>query len=108
MRKTVLLVLAMALVPAGAFAVDGQVLINQSTLTATGGTFTITQPGSYKLSGNLQAKDKDTHVIVINASHVTLDLNGFAILGTTNCAGGFSPCAGTGLGVGIFAASVQF
>jgi len=98
----------MALVPAYVYAVDGQVLINQATLTAAGGTYPIMQPGSYKLSGNLQAKDKDTNVIVISASHVTLDLNGFAILGTTNCAGGLNPCAGAGTGVGIAAAGVQF
>jgi len=98
----------MALVPAYVYAVDGQVLINQATLTAAGGTYPITTPGSYKLSGNLQAKDKDTNVIVISASHVTLDLNGFAILGTTNCAGGLNPCAGAGTGVGIAAAGVQF
>ena len=37
MRKTVLVMLAMALVPFCAFAVDGVVLINQSTVNAAGG-----------------------------------------------------------------------
>jgi hypothetical protein len=83
------------------YAVDGQVLINQSTLNAAGGTFPITQPGSYKLSGNLIAKDQNTHVIVISADHVTIDLNGFAILGTADCSGGLVPCAGSGSGQGI-------
>jgi hypothetical protein len=92
---------AMALAPVAAFAVDGQVLINQSTLSAAGGTYTIMQPGSYKLSGNLVAKDENTNVIVIAADHVTIDLNGFAILGPTDCAGGLSPCARSGLGAGI-------
>ena len=37
-----------------AFAVDGQVLINQSTVMAAGGfPYIISNSGSYKLSGNL-------------------------------------------------------
>ena len=77
---------------------DGVVLINQSTLGA-GGTYPVTSPGSYKLSGNLLAKNQDTDVIVIATDHVTIDLNGFAILGTTNCAA--RPCVNLGQGRGI-------
>jgi hypothetical protein len=91
----------MASVPASLYAVDGQVLINQSTLNAAGGTYTITQPGSYKLSGNLQAKDQNTSVILISSDHVTLDLNGFSILGTADCSGDVSPCANSGFGKGV-------
>src|SRR5229473_5023508 len=90
----------MILVPAYLYAVDGQVLINQSTLDAAGGTYPITKPGSYKLSGNLIAKNQDTDVIAIATDHVTLDLNGFAILGIADCSGGL-PCKGTGNGTGI-------
>jgi hypothetical protein len=100
MRKTVFVILATALVPFCAFAVDGVVLINQSTLNGAGGTYTITQSGSYKLSGNLQAKDANTSVIAIAQSHVTIVLNGFSILGPADCSGGF-PCANTGNGTGI-------
>jgi hypothetical protein len=89
MSKTLLSVLAFALAAECAFAVDGVVLINQSTVNAAGGTYTITSPGSYKLSGNLQAKDQNTDVIVIASSNVTIDLNGFAILGTADCSMGF-------------------
>jgi hypothetical protein len=32
---------------------------------------------------------------------VTIDLNGFAILGSTDCSGGLNPCAGDGSGFGI-------
>ena len=32
---------------------------------------------------------------------MTLDLNGFAILGPTDCSGGLDPCAGAGTGNGI-------
>jgi hypothetical protein len=76
MRKLFLTVLA--LLPAPVFAVDGVVLINQSALTAAGGTYTITQPGSYKLSGNLVAP-AGKQAIVIAANSVTLDLSGFSV-----------------------------
>ncbi len=58
---------------------DGQTLINQATVTAAGGfPYTISQSGSYKLSGNL-VNPVFTNGIVIAASNVTLDLNGFTI-----------------------------
>src|ERR1700682_4504928 len=97
MRKTVLVALATVLVPACVFAVDGVVLINQSTVLAAGGfPYRITQPGSYKLSGNLQAKDQNTDVIEISSDNVTIDLNGFSITGTAVCSG--SPLSCTHLG----------
>ena len=81
MRKTVFVIMAMALVPFGAFAVDGVVLINQSTVMAAGGfPYTISQTGSYKLSGNLVAPDGVSGIQIL-ASNVTLDLNGFNISG---------------------------
>jgi len=61
------------------FAVDGQVLINQSTVMAAGGfPYRITQPGSYKLSGNLSAP-VNVSAIKFDTSNATLDLNGFTI-----------------------------
>src|ERR1700676_1745261 len=107
MKTTVLAVLAMALAPICAFAVDGQVLINQATVNAAGGTYTITQPGSYKLSGNLTAKDQNTSVIVIANDNVTIDLNGFSILGSADCSGGF-PCTNLGAGIGITSLANHF
>jgi hypothetical protein len=54
MKNAVLVVLDIALGPAYAFGVDGVTLINQSTVIAAGGfPYTISRPGSYKLSGNL-------------------------------------------------------
>ena len=87
MKRILLIVLAMALVPVSAFAVDGVVLINQSTVMAAGGfPYIISQPGSYKLSGNLAMTTTtpgnyhgvDT-ALVIASSNVVLDLNGFTI-----------------------------
>ena len=102
--------------PGTAFAVDGQIAITQARAMAGGVTpgdapgfpVTITQSGSYVLSGNLTVPNADTDAIVINASHVTIDLNGFAILGPTDCSGGLHPCAGVGTGTGITTTGVQF
>jgi len=107
MTKLLLRVLAMALVPVCAFAVDGQVLINMATVAAAGGfPYKITQAGSYKLSGNLTVPDGDTTAIVIAHDHVIIDLNGFSIIGPVDCSGGF-PCTGIGSqnGFGIAAGS---
>jgi len=80
MRKTVFVMLTMALVPFGAFAVDGVVLINQSTVMAAGNfPYPISVAGSYKLSGNLVVPGNSVNGIQITASNVTLDLNGFSI-----------------------------
>jgi hypothetical protein len=90
MRKTGLVVLALTLVPACAFAVDGVVLISTSTVTAAGGfPFTISQPGSYKLSGNLTPTNQTA--IKITTNDVTLDLNGFTI-SCNSCT--TPPCSG--------------
>ncbi len=67
------------------FAVDGAVLINQATVTAAGGfPYKITQPGSYKLSSNLVVP-ADTDGIGVLPAGVTIDLNGFSIIGAINC-----------------------
>jgi len=72
---------------APAFAVDGVVLINQATVTAAGGfPYKITQPGSYRLSGNLMVTGT-TDGIDITVGGVTLDLNGFKITGPVTCSG---------------------
>ena len=74
-----------------AFAVDGQVLINQVSVMAAGGfPYKITQPGSYKLSGNLVGP-LNTAIIQILTNNVVLDLNGFNV----RCS--FSPPTGFGL-----------
>jgi parallel beta-helix repeat protein len=74
----------------------GVVLINQARAIAGGVSpadtpgfpVTISQPGSYRLSSNL-TPPVGTDVIVITTNDVTLDLNGFAIVGV----------AGSGRGV---------
>jgi len=91
------------LVGTSAFAVDGQVLINQSTVMAAGGfPYRITQPGSYKLSGNLVVP-ADTDGIDVYASNVTVDLNGFTISHPIICSGSGPSlsCPFTGVASGI-------
>ena len=90
---------ALALVLAGLscniYAVDGVVLIDQNRALAgnvtpgdaPGFPVTISVPGSYRLSGNLMVPDAHTSAISITADHVTIDLNGFSIIGPTVCTG---------------------
>jgi len=73
--------------------VDGVVLINQSIALAGGVTtgdtpgfpVTISVSGSYRLSGNLIVPDVNTSAIVVTADNVTIDLNGFSIIGPMVC-----------------------
>ncbi len=93
MKDAVLVIVSIVLAPCWAFAQNGLVLINQSTVAssganrATGGfPYVITQPGSYQLSGNLTVPP-GVNGIVISASFVSLDLNGFNISCVGSCSG---------------------
>jgi hypothetical protein len=108
-RRTTLLVL-LAAIALPLHAVDGVVLINQNTALAgnvtpgdsPGFPVTISTPGSYKLSGNLTVPDANTTAIQVSADNVTIDLNGFSILGPVVCTGfPVTSCTPTGSGVGI-------
>jgi len=91
------------------YAVDGVVLINQNVALAgnvtpgdtPGFPVTISVTGSYKLSGNLTVPDANTTAILINADDVTIDLNGFSIIGPTVC-GELSCPTGSGNGIAAF------
>jgi|JI10StandDraft_1071094.scaffolds.fasta_scaffold03105_5 hypothetical protein len=108
------LLAAVCLVPLTAGAVDGVIEINHARALAGGVTpgdapgypVTITQAGSYRLTGNLTQPDPNIVVVHVTAEGVTLDLNGFAIKGSANCRylGGANltcdvPLAGNGHGV---------
>lgn len=61
----------------------------------------ITQPGSYRLTSNIEI-NQNTTAVDISADDVTLDLNGFAIRGPTTCQTTSPPsCSNTGIGTGI-------
>jgi hypothetical protein len=62
-------------------AVDGTIEINQAkVLAGSGFPYVISSPGSYRLTGNLTVSGMHDGIDV-NASGVTVDLNGFSISG---------------------------
>ena len=79
------------------WAVDGVILIDQNKALAgnvtpgdaPGFPVSITRSGSYRLSSDLVVADADTTAIDITgaAGRVTVDLNGFSILGPVTCTG---------------------
>ena len=105
MRKSVICFLTMMFAPFYAFGVDGVVLVNQSSVLTSGGfPYVISSAGTYRLSGNLTVPNANTTAIMVNSSNVTIDMNGYSILGPTVCSGtGFavSTCAPAGNGDGI-------
>jgi parallel beta-helix repeat protein len=58
----------------------------------------ITEPGSYRLTSNLVVPDANTTAIRVESRDVTIDLNGFAILGPVVCSGIPVSCNSTGAG----------
>ena len=70
-----------------AFAVDGVIEINQARAFAGGVTsgdtpgfpVTLSQPGSYRLTGNLATASRAVTAILVTADDVSIDLNGFTI-----------------------------
>ena len=101
-------------VPA-ALAVDGVIEINHARALAGGVTpgdapgypVTLSQPGSYRLTGNLSQPSADTDVLQVanNVRNVNIDLNGFEIGGGNTC--NYTPgpmalsCTAVGSGTGI-------
>ena len=92
------------------YAVDGVVLIDQNRALAgnvtpgdaPGFPVTISQPGSYRLSGNLTVPNQNTTAILIAADNITIDLNGFSIIGPVVCTGTpVSLCSPFGSGIGV-------
>lgn len=91
--RTISIVAALLLLPTAVFAVDGVVLIDQNKAMAgnvtpgdtPGFPVTISQPGSYRLDSNLTLPDIFTTAILVHADNVTIDLNGFSIIGPSTC-----------------------
>jgi hypothetical protein len=76
----------MHVLAAAALVAAGPAALAQTSIGPKGASFpiTITQPGSYKLTGNLVVPAGSSG-IVVNAPNVTLDLNGFTISGPVTC-----------------------
>jgi len=89
LHRPLVLGLMLAGLSSSVLAVDGIILIDQNRALAGGVTpgdfpgfpISITQPGSYRLSSNITVAAQDLSAIEISASDVTLDLNGFHIVG---------------------------
>ena len=113
LTRTLALCLLSALAPSLADASDGVIEINQAKALAgevtagdaEGFPVTISEPGSYILTGNLTVAEADTSGIVILADDVTVDLNGFTIAGPLACTGppnsGSVTCSGSADGAGV-------
>lgn len=90
----------------------GVIEINQDLAEAGGVTpgdrpgfpVRIDEPGSYRLTSNLTVNEH-TSAITIFVPNVTLDLNGFAIIGPVTCVGTPIECSSSGVGIGISAAA---
>jgi hypothetical protein len=102
-------VCTLAAISSSLYAVDGVVLIDQSHALAgnvtpgdtPGFPVTISQPGSYRLTGDLIVPDANTTAIKITADHVTIDMNGFSIIGPTVCTSSPATCPPIAQGIGI-------
>ena len=116
--ERLLAVTVLTLWMATAAAVEWVIEINQARAFVGGVTpadtpgfpVTISEPGSYRLTGNLQLSDANTTAIVVSASDVTIDLNGFGIFGITVCtqqSNDFVSCIPTGNGDGVRALSTD-
>jgi hypothetical protein len=120
--RPVALAFAFAALAPAANATDGVIEINHARALAGGVTsgdtagypVTISLPGSYRLTSNLTQPDANTVVIQIDADGVSLDLNGFAIIGSNTCTFNIGPPAsvscfnsGSGDGVAVAAAGTM-
>ena len=97
-----------ALAAPPAIATDGVIEINQAKVVASGGfPFVINEAGSYRLTSNLDvtvaANPLNTHAINVIAHRVTIDLNGFSIVGPSTCTESPTNCPSVGDGDGIHA-----
>ncbi len=105
-----LLAIALSSAPLPALAGDGRVEINQARALAGGVTagdapgfpVHIYTPGSYLLAGNLTVTALNTAAVSVQVDDVSIDLNGFAIIGPATCFGsGSALTCSAGVGVGI-------
>ncbi|MBL8014435.1 MAG: hypothetical protein JNN05_11370 [Candidatus Omnitrophica bacterium] len=91
LRFIALFVVILSFLAEQGWAVDGEVLISQTTAEAgrvtpddtAGFPVTISLPGSYKLSSNLNIPAGKIGILIAT-NNVTLDLNGFRIIGISS------------------------
>ena len=84
---TISALILMVAIPFSAYAVDGQIKIGQPANNDF--PIYIEQPGSYVLTSNItMPTPTGGDLIAIAANNVTLDLNGFALIGPGKLSGG--------------------
>lgn len=92
MKRTALFTALIAL-SAPAFAIDGEILITHAKALAGGVTpgdapgypVTLSVAGKYKLGSNLTLPNADTTGVISSVGGISLDLNGFSIVGPAYC-----------------------
>jgi len=115
-RAQLILMFMLIGLAASLYAQDAVVLIDQTRAVAgnvtpgdaPGFPVTISRSGSYRLESNLVVSQANGTAIQITAPNVTLDLNGFSILGPGACTLGTASlptCPPPGQGIGIQAGS---
>jgi hypothetical protein len=89
-------------------AVDGVIEMNDDcaafgcfTGDDPGYPITITAPGSYRLTSDLETGSTSTTLVEVTADSVSIDLNGFSMAGPVTCSGSSLSCSATGSGHGI-------
>jgi hypothetical protein len=101
MTKRQFVVVGLAIAIMGLSVGGGSALAQTKITKPSGGLpIKITKSGSYFLGGNLAVTTKTTTAIIVNASNVTINLNGFVIsgLGSSATSGiGISASAATGV-----------
>ncbi len=115
LSRRLLWVSTLAALCPGVYAVEGVDLIDQKAALAgrvtpgdtPGFPVTISQPGSYRLTSNLVVPDAATTAVQITANDVTLDLNGFSIIGPNTCTPNPVRCTYSGGGIGVAAVGPQ-
>lgn len=108
MSRYLILLFFLAALTAASHASDGRYEISEHCAVlgcfpgdSPGLPVTITQPGSYVLTSNLTTSDVDQTLIQISTHNVSVDLNGFSLVGPVSCTGSPNECSASGSGNGI-------
>lgn len=108
MHKRMLGLVLCLMAPFPALAVDGVIEINADCAAfgcfsgdSPGFPVTIEFPGSFRLTSDLVTGSTNTTFIVVNSGQVSIDLNGFSLIGPVTCSGSSLTCSGSGTGDGI-------
>jgi len=86
-RVSIVVLMLVLAISVACYAAEGKIMIGQTPSTTF--PIVISTSGSYVLTSNLQVSSSNTHCIQITADNVTIDLNGFALVGPGTGTGGY-------------------